>query len=76
MYYKLQVSKFWLEKLVYIFFSHCVSQLSTAVQEEPGGGAGQRNTNEAYYSTATMLVFLEFLSKNYLRQTSILSTNE
>ena len=63
MYYKLQVSKFWLEKLVYIFFSHCVSQLSTAVQEEPAGGAGQRNTNEAYYSTATMPFYRIFVQK-------------
>ena len=49
---------------LFLFFGHCVSQLSTAVQEEPDGGAGQRNTNEAYYSTTYYnAIFCKFCPK-------------
>ena len=59
----MRISKFWLKDKFIIFFGHCVSQLSKAVQEEPSGGAGQRNTNEAYYSTATMPFYWIFVQK-------------
>ena len=59
----MRISKFWLKDKFIIFFGHCVSQLSKAVQEEPSGEAGPRNTNEAYYSTATMLFFGNFVQK-------------